>query len=112
MLIAMFLSPGTVNEKEQLFKGQGPLQMGLLGLALICVPWMLCAKPYFLWRERKKREEEGYRIVSEDGAEPRRNGHGHGHGDDLDEEEAAGTIVAEDDVRYTSLFAPALQQKN
>jgi V-type H+-transporting ATPase subunit a len=63
----MFLSPGTVNPSEQLFPGQGPFQVFLLLLALVCVPWMLCLKPYVLWREHQKVTQQGYRAVVADG---------------------------------------------
>jgi V-type H+-transporting ATPase subunit a len=66
MLISMFLSPGTVE--DPLYAGQAAVQVGLLLLALVCVPWMLCAKPYLLWQERKKREAEGYRALGEGAA--------------------------------------------
>ena len=62
-LIAMFLSPGTVE--TPLYAGQGTVQVILLLIALVCVPWMLCAKPYLLWREKKRREAEGYRALGQ-----------------------------------------------
>src|ERR1700742_3636936 len=37
-LIQMFLTPGVVKEGEELYSGQGAVQMGLLILAGICVP--------------------------------------------------------------------------
>lgn len=64
MLIYMFLSPGTVDPKEQMYSGQGFVQQILLYLALVCVPWMLLAKPYVLWKEHKKKMESGYRGVN------------------------------------------------
>ncbi|GJJ12217.1 hypothetical protein Clacol_006458 [Clathrus columnatus] len=86
MLIYMFLSPGSVKPEEQLFRQQKLLQIVLLVLAAICVPWMLCAKPYFLWKEMKahaagysrielrddavlRNEEEG-EVVAATGADP------------------------------------------
>ena|ERR1700761_3836552 len=66
MLIQMFLSPGTVNPDEQLFSGQGTVQVMLLALAGVCVPWMLCAKPYILYREMKKIQEQGYGAIRSD----------------------------------------------
>ncbi|KIJ63286.1 hypothetical protein HYDPIDRAFT_156039 [Hydnomerulius pinastri MD-312] len=60
MLIAMFLSPGTVDPQTQLYPGQGFVQVVLLLLAVVCVPWMLCTKPYFQWKEMQKIQGQGY----------------------------------------------------
>src|SRR5882762_8902807 len=60
MLIAMFLSPGTLEEGTQLYAGQSVVQVVLLLLALICVPWMLCLKPYLQWKEMKAIQGQGY----------------------------------------------------
>ncbi|KAG0706523.1 V-type ATPase, V0 complex, 116kDa subunit family [Suillus ampliporus] len=60
MLIAMFLSPGTVDPQTQLYPGQGFIQVVLLLLALVCVPWMLCTKPYFQWKEMQMIQGQGY----------------------------------------------------
>ncbi|KAG1748842.1 V-type ATPase, V0 complex, 116kDa subunit family [Suillus paluster] len=60
MLIAMFLSPGTVDPQTQLYPGQGFIQVVLLLLALVCVPWMLCTKPYFQWKEMQQIQGQGY----------------------------------------------------
>ncbi|KAH7107276.1 V0/A0 complex, 116-kDa subunit of ATPase [Auriculariales sp. MPI-PUGE-AT-0066] len=93
MLIYMFLSPGTVQ--EPLYPGQGGLQVFLLLLALICVPWMLCVKPYLVWKEMSKHKAEGYH-----GLEQHDNGSGPArHSDDhaLDEEENGnGAVVVEE----------------
>lgn len=62
MLIYMFLSPGTVE--DPMYAGQSGVQMFLLGLAGICVPWMLCTKPYLQWREHQKTSAAGYVGVS------------------------------------------------
>lgn len=58
-LIYMFLSPGNVDcggecPENQLFPGQAFVQVLLLLIALVAVPWMLIPKPYIL----KKRHEE------------------------------------------------------
>ncbi|KAK7024942.1 V-type proton ATPase subunit A [Favolaschia claudopus] len=79
MLIAMFLSPGSVDPETQLYPGQGPVQLVLLLMAAVCVPILLIGKPYFVWREMQKHEGAGYVGLS--------------HGDQdtglLDDEEAA-----------------------
>ncbi|KAI7904283.1 V-type ATPase, V0 complex, 116kDa subunit family [Cokeromyces recurvatus] len=48
MLIYMFLSPGKVKPEDQLYPHQGPVQLILILLAVICVPWMWFAKPFYL----------------------------------------------------------------
>ena len=93
MLIYMFLSPGTVDPSTQLYKGQAFVQVCLLLLALVCVPWMLCLKPYVLWKEHQKIKGQGYQGV------------GSGSGEDeprlsttremTDEEDGNGHAVAE-----------------
>jgi len=60
MLIGMFLSPGTISEDSRLYRGQGFIQTVLLLIAAICVPWMLCVKPYLLWKETKGVQRDGY----------------------------------------------------
>ncbi|KAF9464615.1 V-type ATPase, V0 complex, 116kDa subunit family [Collybia nuda] len=60
MLISMFLEPGTVAPETQLYAGQGHVQIVLLGLAGICVPWLLITKPYIVWKEMKRIQDQGY----------------------------------------------------
>lgn len=62
-LIYMFLSPGKVE--EPLFRGQGPLQVFLLLLALACVPIMLLLKPLYLRWEHNRARALGYRGIGE-----------------------------------------------
>ncbi|KAF7329515.1 V-type proton ATPase subunit a [Mycena kentingensis (nom. inval.)] len=92
MLISMFLTPGTVDPKTQLYPGQGVVQTVLLLMAVVCVPIMLVGKPYYVWREMKAHEGAGYVGLghggegrhSEDnallGEEEGTNGHGHENG--------------------------------
>jgi len=62
MLIYMFLHPGDVE--DPMYSGQAGMQVFLLGVAAICVPWMLCTKPYLEYREYKKTTSAGYIGVS------------------------------------------------
>jgi V-type H+-transporting ATPase subunit a len=53
MLINMFLSPGNVDKNELLYNGQSTVQLILLLLAVICVPWLLLYKPIALKMKHK-----------------------------------------------------------
>ncbi|ORX53186.1 V0/A0 complex, 116-kDa subunit of ATPase [Hesseltinella vesiculosa] len=63
MLIYMFLSPGTILPGEQLYAGQGVVQVLLLLIAVVCVPWMWFAKPYYL---KKQHSMHQYTSVADD----------------------------------------------
>lgn len=39
------------------------MQVVLLLLALVCVPWMLCTRPYLEYREMQKIKEQGYHGI-------------------------------------------------
>ncbi|ORX76949.1 V0/A0 complex, 116-kDa subunit of ATPase [Basidiobolus meristosporus CBS 931.73] len=61
LLIHMFLSPGSVDSSEMLYYGQEKVQLGLVVLAVVCVPWMLLAKPLILrYRHNRKRESSDF----------------------------------------------------
>lgn len=64
VMIYMFLSPTSDLGDNQLFPGQRYLQITLLLLALVAVPWMLLPKPLILrWRHLQKSQGHEYRIL-------------------------------------------------
>jgi V-type H+-transporting ATPase subunit a len=101
MLINMFLSPGTIEQDQQLYAGQGVIQMVLLLLAAICVPWLLVAKPYLQYKEMTKIQGQGYIHVSEgpgrhstdEAAEAEEEGNGRAMAEDADEEHVSTLIL-------------------
>ncbi|KAL1659387.1 V-type ATPase, V0 complex, 116kDa subunit family [Schizophyllum commune] len=96
MLISMFLSPGTVEDR--LYGGQSFVQVVLLLLAVVCVPILLVAKPYLIWKDMKKIHEQGYvglngddadgppRLSSDDALEGEEEGNGRAIVEDAAEE--------------------------
>lgn len=98
ILIYMFLSPGNVDcptpdgpqcPENKIFAGQGFIQVILVLIILVTVPWMLFPKPFILkWRHEKKQKVGGamYGMLGEDepeyesDSEDHQGGHG-GHGD-------------------------------
>ncbi|XP_052201577.1 V-type proton ATPase subunit a3-like [Diospyros lotus] len=81
VMIYMFLSPTDDLGENQLFVGQKFLQILLLLLALVAVPWMLFPKPFLL----KKQHEERHRgksytpIYSTDDSSELESTYSHGH---------------------------------
>ncbi|KAL9267835.1 V-type proton ATPase subunit a1-like protein [Drosera capensis] len=75
VMIYMFLSPMEKLGENQLFWGQRPLQIFLLLIAIIAVPWMLFPKPFILKRLNSERfQGRSYGILRNSeldlGAEP------------------------------------------
>ena len=93
----MFLSPGSIKAEEQLFAGQGILQILLLLIALVCVPWMLCVKPYMTWKEMTAYESQGYGRVGlgedQNGELIAEEGDGHLVGEQMEDQEEVGFFV-------------------
>ncbi|KAH0465643.1 hypothetical protein IEQ34_005746 [Dendrobium chrysotoxum] len=57
VMIYMFLSPTDDLGENQLFPGQKTLQLVLLLLAFISVPWMLLPKPFLLKKQYEQRHQ-------------------------------------------------------
>lgn len=56
-MVGLFLEGGKV-EGQQLFMGQRYIDLLLTFISIMCVPWMLCVKPYMLWKEHKEKSYE------------------------------------------------------
>ncbi|CCH59198.1 hypothetical protein TBLA_0B03580 [Henningerozyma blattae CBS 6284] len=98
MLINMFLAPGVID--DELYRHQGKVQVVLLFLALICIPWLLIVKPlhYKLTHKEKSIESsddhETQHLLQSTNNNREEDGDEHlleieEHDQDADEDEAA-----------------------
>lgn len=95
VLIGMFMAPGSLPEEGRLFWGQNELQVVLLLLAAIAVPWMLLPKPLILKAKYDAKKKDAYRPLVDEGEATEllsqqstaQVGGGHDDHDDDDEEE-------------------------
>ncbi|XP_010555275.1 PREDICTED: V-type proton ATPase subunit a3-like [Tarenaya hassleriana] len=66
VMIYMFLSPTDELGENQLFPYQKTVQLVLLLLALVSVPWMLLPKPFILKKQHEARHQgQAYRAIQE-----------------------------------------------
>ncbi|XP_059653743.1 V-type proton ATPase subunit a3-like [Cornus florida] len=84
VMIYMFLSPTDDLGENQLFVGQKTLQLVLLLMSLVAVPWMLLPKPFILKKQHQDRHQgQSYEPLhgTEESlqVEVNHDSHGHGH---------------------------------
>ncbi|KAJ7978504.1 V-type proton ATPase subunit a [Quillaja saponaria] len=82
VMIYMFLSPTDDLGENQLFAGQRTVQLVLLLLALVAVPWMLLPKPFLLKKQHQARHQgESYEVIptTEETLQVETNHDSHGH---------------------------------
>ncbi|EDO42481.1 predicted protein [Nematostella vectensis] len=62
--INMFLQfAKDIEPKDQVFSGQAVIQPLLVVIAVLCVPWMLLVKPFYLRHQHKKHKLEGFQRL-------------------------------------------------
>jgi V-type H+-transporting ATPase subunit a len=86
-LINIALQPGTVD--EPMYDNQGSIQTILLLVAFLCVPTLLCVKPFYLKKQAAARtlsnsESSRPLLEKEESAAVVSSGDGHGHDGEFD----------------------------
>ncbi|TQD99406.1 hypothetical protein C1H46_014976 [Malus baccata] len=84
VMIYMFLSPTDELGENQLFNGQKTVQLVLLLLAFVAVPWMLFPKPFLLKKQHQDRHQgQSYALLenTEESLQVNSNHDAHGHGE-------------------------------
>ncbi|KAL0384047.1 UNVERIFIED_CONTAM: V-type proton ATPase subunit a3 [Sesamum radiatum] len=81
VMIYMFLSPTDELGENELFPGQKTVQIVLLLLALVSVPWMLLPKPFLLKMQHDRHHGESYAPLpdAEESLQSEANHDSHGH---------------------------------
>ncbi|KAL2254783.1 V-type proton ATPase subunit a3 [Sesamum indicum] len=81
VMIYMFLSPTDELGENELFPGQKTIQIVLLLLALVSVPWMLLPKPFLLKMQHDRHHGESYAPLpdAEESLQSEANHDSHGH---------------------------------
>ncbi|KAJ0962202.1 hypothetical protein J5N97_030030 [Dioscorea zingiberensis] len=96
VMIYMFLSPTDDLGENQLFPGQKTLQLVLLALALISVPWMLFPKPFLLKKQHQERHQgQAYAML-------------HGNDDNMLEVEADNGSHDHEEFEFSEVFVHQL----
>ncbi|XP_077993119.1 V-type proton ATPase 116 kDa subunit a 1-like isoform X2 [Glandiceps talaboti] len=63
-IINMFLLKGIDDPRSLLFKGQNELQVFLVLVVVLCLPWMLLIKPIYLYVQSNKRLKLGIQFAN------------------------------------------------
>eukprot|EP00177_Eucheuma_denticulatum_P001873 GFKZ01003342.1.p1 GENE.GFKZ01003342.1~~GFKZ01003342.1.p1 ORF type:complete len:864 (-),score=146.55 GFKZ01003342.1:1065-3656(-) len=96
VLIGMFMAPGQLPEVGRLYMFQNEVQIFLLALAAIAVPWMLLPKPFILKAKYDAKKKDAYRPLVDEGeatellstnANSTADTEGHDGGDGQDDDE-------------------------
>jgi V-type H+-transporting ATPase subunit a len=96
VMIYMFLSPTDELGENQLFPGQKMVQLVLLLLAFVSVPWMLLPKPFLLKRQHDQRHQGHHYTTLEntdESVEIEQVGHGNNSHDHEEEFEFGEVFV-------------------